>query len=1007
MTVEIEAALRAKCADDPRLGLLAAQWEFDRQLVAQALQSVATTFPHYSRHDVSHSTTILVQITRLLGPDRIARLSATDLWLLLEAAYWHDTGMVVTDAQARQWWSHEAFRAHLARLKDGDDPTLARAASELLEDPSRIEASDTWPLDVRRAATLLLADFARGRHPIQSRRFVSDPTEIGLASPRVLIPRRLWEWLARITEAHGASQDAVMRLSREENGLGTDTCHPRFIAFLLRLGDLLDLDGGRFCPTLVKSIGRLPESSMDHVGKHASIDLFFVSPERIEVGAMCRVDESDDEVDPYGAYEAVSSWFDWLKDEVRFVAAHWAQTAPPDFGGAPSLGRVEAKLEGYIWLEEGHRPKFSVDEGAFVKLVQSNNLYGSPNAWVRELITNAEDASLLRLAQERPELFAKLEGTEPVVEPHGEVRGALSARPIRLSIDRIPGTPRWRVTLIDRGTGISRDDLKYMLTIGSSRKNPKRRRIVMGMPEHLRPTGSFGIGLQSAFMVTDEVEICSTHHLTRDRLRIVLRQTGPNARAGASNDRRRLGAYIEELPAGAEPTEPGVIMTFEIAPDEEAKRLIALVRTEQNPPDPIAVERRGALADVHAEVERLSESLLAPLELTIDGHHSELGGPRSSRGFSALDPVTSCKVTFGEMTWEANVVDLRYKGAPVDIHFLRPTPLISIQFDAEFGAASEMLTASRERLTPRGEQAVEERFFDALRRVLPAYAASLPNAEAGVPVEHLAVTRVALFTWLYLSARDASSLPAACSAIPLFDGAGVPVTLGELANRHSALVAFPVAAALELSGTERFEPDPVGVDDESPLQISGRFISPFQSWRHGWVHRVLFALFSRVTLVGRFGREDVYRVARAPSVGVAPPLFERLVGGLTVSDARDGRFVLPAPSDARALAIDVSDGAPTWMDAGRWCCRELVVLPVRVEIDHHQTVVTLTASSLLDYVEWLAEHPNRVEVTSREERYHAAVGMVRRVRDHLSGALFRIDFDTDVVAAEAFARLFG
>jgi hypothetical protein len=55
---------------------LEAQWAFDERLIAKALQTVGTYFPHYSRHDESHSRQILVHIERLLGEDNIAQLTA-------------------------------------------------------------------------------------------------------------------------------------------------------------------------------------------------------------------------------------------------------------------------------------------------------------------------------------------------------------------------------------------------------------------------------------------------------------------------------------------------------------------------------------------------------------------------------------------------------------------------------------------------------------------------------------------------------------------------------------------------------------------------------------------------------------------------------------------------------------------------------------------------------------------------------------------------------------------
>jgi hypothetical protein len=79
MSFLFEQALRRKCEQNPDLALLQAQWEYDRRLVADALQTVGWTFPHGSRHDASHSSTILVQLARVLGEARIDKLSATDV----------------------------------------------------------------------------------------------------------------------------------------------------------------------------------------------------------------------------------------------------------------------------------------------------------------------------------------------------------------------------------------------------------------------------------------------------------------------------------------------------------------------------------------------------------------------------------------------------------------------------------------------------------------------------------------------------------------------------------------------------------------------------------------------------------------------------------------------------------------------------------------------------------------------------------------------------------------
>ncbi|MCD4792926.1 MAG: hypothetical protein K8R54_06825 [Bacteroidales bacterium] len=76
--------------------ILYAQWKYDKELIPTALQAISNLFPHYSLHDESHSKSILNNIFRIIGEDKIEKLSAIDIWLLLEASYLHDIGMVVS-----------------------------------------------------------------------------------------------------------------------------------------------------------------------------------------------------------------------------------------------------------------------------------------------------------------------------------------------------------------------------------------------------------------------------------------------------------------------------------------------------------------------------------------------------------------------------------------------------------------------------------------------------------------------------------------------------------------------------------------------------------------------------------------------------------------------------------------------------------------------------------------------------------------------------------------------
>ena len=96
--LSLEKVFEESCDKHEHLKLLASQWRFDKELISKALQNISSLFPHYSRHDASHSKQIIVNIERMLG-ERILHLTATDMWLILESAYSHDIGMVITHKQ--------------------------------------------------------------------------------------------------------------------------------------------------------------------------------------------------------------------------------------------------------------------------------------------------------------------------------------------------------------------------------------------------------------------------------------------------------------------------------------------------------------------------------------------------------------------------------------------------------------------------------------------------------------------------------------------------------------------------------------------------------------------------------------------------------------------------------------------------------------------------------------------------------------------------------------------
>jgi signal transduction histidine kinase len=523
--------LRSKTEEHSSLRSLYSQWDFDEKLIPKALQTISNLFPHYSRHDDSHSKQILVNIERLLG-NNLGLLTATDTWLILESAYWHDIGMVVPQSDLQEAIDDPEFKDFVQSIRGQPHHDLHSFALsfQLNADATWLLASNT-PIDTVSRFREFMAEWFRRKHPARAERIVRAPLNtIGITSPRTeLIPARLFSLLGRICHMHGAPfRDLLAEngLPFREAGLAQDDCHPRFVACLLRIGDLLDLDDNRFCPVMQRIAGEARSTtSKAHEDKHAAIRHLRIDQERIEVTAECQT---------INGYLETFHWFDWLKREVQDQMSNWRDIVPNrELGLLPMLGPLSVRLGGNLQiLKDGERPGFSIDAGKAIELLQGNNLYDSKFVCARELLQNAADATLLRIWLTRNK---EEEASGWETPDHAAFQKPLADATVSVELTEWRPPPEstdvkssWTLTIKDSGTGISRSDLEHMLKIGGSQRNIQRQREISRMPEWMKPSGAFGIGLQSAFMLCNEISVLTKSVFTNEILDVTMYSpTGP------------------------------------------------------------------------------------------------------------------------------------------------------------------------------------------------------------------------------------------------------------------------------------------------------------------------------------------------------------------------------------------------------------------------------------------------------------------------------------------------
>lgn len=515
MSTKLIAHLKKKCEEDGNVAILFAQWEFDQKLVGKALENIGGFYPHFSNHNASHSQQILVNIERLLGDD-IELLTATDTWLILEAAYWHDVGMLVDAKNAKEVHSNPDFNFMIQTIANEKGHDLQKFCQAYVEKNwlSAIGTVD-HPFDGIEQYRQLVAEWFRRGHDKRVGKIVEDPfKDLGITSPRTeLLPNRIYRYLGQICVSHGMNFDTLMEtISYKQTGLGTEDCHPRFIGCLLRLGDLFDLDDNRFCPVMAKHVSNMPSVSKHHHDKHLSLREFQLDKRTVKLVAEC-----PDEM----SYVETQNWFGWIREEFQNQMSQWNLIVPNlKFGSLPTIEQLDVRME--IKYEDGVKKekillnskpmKFRLDEMNVMEILQGANLYKDKLSIFRELIQNAVDATMLRIylfeIKNKSEYFNS--DTESISPEDPQVQELFEKYCITIKLvkkESKNGKEIWSIIIQDQGVGISLEDLNYMQNMAGSSRNIKKSQRMKGMPKWMRPSGEFGIGLHSVFLLTKNLPI--------------------------------------------------------------------------------------------------------------------------------------------------------------------------------------------------------------------------------------------------------------------------------------------------------------------------------------------------------------------------------------------------------------------------------------------------------------------------------------------------------------------
>lgn len=533
-------------------------WHQNKSWLIRLLELTLASFPSYSRHDASHAEAVLHNIERILGEERIAELDATDCFAILHTVYVHDIGMAILAADREKIVRSDEFIEMLDMLTDGADKDLKKAALQLKKniyydesneeiDYEGIEYHDKKKLLYQEklktyyAVVQLLMEYQRKRHGEKAASSIKDwlldgdklRSEFSMSG----VPMRIFFRIADCASLHTDWDFGhIMELPAEENGYENDMLHPRFVAVLLQLGDALDIDNDRFHPFAEAFLGQLPMQSQAHYDKHLAIRTLKITPEEIQIEADCKTRE---------AMRLIKNECDGIENLLKAASYNWSSIAPRGFGGAlPAFHTPKLLLEGTQIPLDLVMAHFRISQQKAYSLLHSVNIYSGYFHFVRELLQNAIDSSKLQCYEDyktSPKLrFAdkqekmklpSITNITHIINPM-QYPIEISIQSCKLSefdefkvidIEDIPReeseTEKYGIlfSIRDYGTGIDSNSLRTISSVGTSYKS--RKKLLREMPDWLRPTGEFGIGLQSVFLVSDRF-YCDTYARNGERYRI-------------------------------------------------------------------------------------------------------------------------------------------------------------------------------------------------------------------------------------------------------------------------------------------------------------------------------------------------------------------------------------------------------------------------------------------------------------------------------------------------------
>ncbi|MGN6370039.1 MAG: HD domain-containing protein [Phycisphaerae bacterium] len=459
-------------------------------------------FSTYTGHDISHVDEMLSMLEWLI-PDSTKKLMSPADWLLIVLAiYFHDVGMIVTEAEYEEREASD-FKAFKAKIMAGALGVDYR---------EKVNA-----LGAEKGERFMYQEFVRHKHPERVKNWILGRAaeHLGVNPPVVgelgkLVSAADSQFvadLATICESHhlnDLNELGKYPLRRAYGNSDAQTANVQYAAVLLRTADLLHITRDRTPSVMFSVINMTDPVSQEEWAKQQAVRRVKPRSERDSDG---KIDESIPKhtIEVHATFKAVEGFFG-LTSYLSYVG----EQLKASFGWVEFSNKHEASAYEFPWRKIDDSEiiatgflkqsfEFTLDQGRILDLLTGHTLYNDSTVVLRELTQNSLDAVRL---QHQLDLSTK---------PGAKI-GHIGVTYNSATRD---------LTVTDSGTGMTQEIIeKHFLKVGSSRYQDAEFKKKF-------PTfcaiSRFGIGVLSAFMIADSVEVTTCHPEDADARHLTLK----------------------------------------------------------------------------------------------------------------------------------------------------------------------------------------------------------------------------------------------------------------------------------------------------------------------------------------------------------------------------------------------------------------------------------------------------------------------------------------------------